>query len=133
GTCECRNFCDDISCSTGEECQLINVECVDKPCPKMPICIPKRESVCPEGSPLKQGDIEVTCGPHNEFEVCPTTHSCQLNPVTHRGVCCTKTRDVCFEGLDKTCVAKGDSEKNSTKWRFNPKVNKCVQVNINSS
>lgn len=90
-TCDCRNFCDDISCSTGEECQLINVECVDKPCPKMPICIPKRESICPEGNPLKQGDIEVGCGPHNEFEVCPTTHTCQLNPVLHRGVCCTKT------------------------------------------
>lgn len=90
-TCECRNFCDEINCASDEECQLISVECVDKPCPKMPICVPRRESVCPEGSPLKQGDLELSCGPHNENEVCPTTHTCQLNPVSHRGVCCTKT------------------------------------------
>ena len=39
--------------------------------------------------------------------------------------------DVCFEGLDKNCLAKGTSDKNVTRWRFNPKVNKCVQVQIN--
>lgn len=90
-TCECRDFCSEIHCAASEECQLINVDCVDAPCPKMPICVPKRESQCPEGSPLKQGDLVVSCGPHNENETCPSSHTCQLNPVTHRGVCCTKT------------------------------------------
>ncbi|XP_055371709.1 uncharacterized protein LOC129605792 [Condylostylus longicornis] len=127
-TCECRNFCDEISCSRDEECQLINVECIDLPCPKMPICVPKRESVCPEGVPLKQGELEVGCGPQNENEACPTTHTCQLNPVTNRGVCCAKTRDVCFESMDQNCVAKINSFHNTTKWRFSPKANKCVPV-----
>uniref|UniRef100_A0A1B0A3R5 Thyroglobulin type-1 domain-containing protein n=1 Tax=Glossina pallidipes TaxID=7398 RepID=A0A1B0A3R5_GLOPL len=129
-TCECRNFCDEINCAASEECQLISVECVDAPCPKMPICVPRRESVCPEGSPLKQSDSEVSCGPHNENETCPTTHTCQLNPVTNRGVCCTKQRDVCFESLNNACLAKETSIYNVTRYRFSPKVNRCVAVMI---
>ncbi|XP_030369392.1 uncharacterized protein LOC115620335 [Scaptodrosophila lebanonensis] len=131
-SCECRNFCDELSCAGDEECQLINVECVDSPCPKMPICVPRRASVCPEGSPLQQGDLDVSCGPHNEHEACPTTHSCQLNPVSNRGVCCTKTRDVCFESMDNVCVANEKSEHNSTRYRFSPKANKCVAVAIDA-
>uniref|UniRef100_W8AHA0 Papilin n=2 Tax=Ceratitis capitata TaxID=7213 RepID=W8AHA0_CERCA len=129
--CECRDFCDEISCSNGEECQLINVECIDEPCPKMPICVPRRVSVCPEGNPLQQGDLEVSCGPHNDNEACPTTHTCQLNPVTHRGVCCSKTRDVCFESMDKACLANLHSQRNVTRYRFSPKSNRCLPVTIN--
>ncbi|XP_017082858.2 uncharacterized protein LOC108115792 [Drosophila eugracilis] len=131
-TCQCRNYCNEVSCSPHEECQLISVECVDSPCPKMPICVPRRASVCPEGNPLQQGDLDMSCGPHNEHEVCPTTHSCQLNPVTNRGVCCSKTRDVCFESMDNTCLAVGKSERNSTRYRFSPKANKCLAVVIDA-
>lgn len=144
-TCECRDFCDEINCAADEECQLISVECVDSPCPKMPICVPRRESVCPEGSPLKQGGVEVSCGPHNENESCPSSHTCQLNPVTNRGVCCTKTSkskrsnslrifnysilgDVCFESIDQSCLARDTSTLNATRYRFNPKANRCVAV-----
>ncbi|XP_037809607.1 uncharacterized protein LOC119602262 isoform X1 [Lucilia sericata] len=129
-TCECRDFCAEINCAATEECQLINIDCVDAPCPKMPICVPKRESLCPEGSPLKQGDLVVSCGPQNENETCPSSHTCQLNPVTHRGVCCTKTRDVCFESMDNSCLAKTVSVANATRYRFNPKANRCVPVVI---
>ncbi|XP_061402743.1 uncharacterized protein LOC133338592 [Musca vetustissima] len=129
-TCECRDFCDEIHCAAGEDCQLISVECVDSHCPKMPICVPRRESTCPEGSPLKQGSVEVSCGPHNENESCPSSHTCQLNPVTNRGVCCTKTRDVCFESMDPTCLAKASTAQNATRYRFNPKANRCVPVTI---
>ena len=90
-TCECRNPCNDISCPNGEECQLIQVECITTPCPKMPICVPYRESVCPEGSPLRLSGKEISCGPQNDADPCPTTHTCQLNPMTQKGVCCGKT------------------------------------------
>uniref|UniRef100_A0A1I8PSF0 Thyroglobulin type-1 domain-containing protein n=1 Tax=Stomoxys calcitrans TaxID=35570 RepID=A0A1I8PSF0_STOCA len=129
-TCECRDFCAEINCAADEDCQLINVECVDKPCPKMPICVPRRESVCPEGVPLKQSSVEVSCGPHSENDSCPSSHTCQLNPVTNRGVCCTKTRDVCFESMDHMCLAKESALQNATRYRFNPKANRCVAVTI---
>lgn len=90
-TCLCRDYCREINCAIGEECQLITVECVDTPCPRMPICVPRRESLCPEGAPLRQDNVEISCGPLNGNESCPSTHSCQLNPVTNRGVCCSKT------------------------------------------
>lgn len=126
-TCECRNLCDEIPCMHNEECQLVNVECISGPCPKMPICVPRRESLCPEGLPLRQDGKDILCGPQNKDESCPTTHSCQLNPMTNRGVCCAKTRDVCFESIDSVCFAK-DSKQNVTKWRFSPKLNKCVPL-----
>ncbi|KAH8360251.1 hypothetical protein KR093_011467 [Drosophila rubida] len=131
-TCECRDYCQEVSCAGDEECQLISVECVDSPCPRMPICVPRRASVCAEGSPLQQGDLDVGCGPHNEHEACPTTHSCQLNPVSNRGVCCSKTRDVCFESLDHACLAGAESAQNLTRYRFSPKANKCVSVQLDA-
>lgn len=131
-TCQCRNFCDEVSCASDEECQLISVECVDSPCPKMPICVPRRASVCAEGNPLQQGDLDVSCGPHNEHEACPTTHTCQLNPVSNRGVCCSKTRDVCFESMDNVCLASSQTAHNHTRFRFSPKANKCVAVSIDA-
>ncbi|XP_055903393.1 uncharacterized protein LOC129939416 isoform X2 [Eupeodes corollae] len=131
--CQCRDLCEEITCSSNEACELINVECVDRPCPKMPICVPLRDSVCPEGSPLKQNNVELSCGPHNENDVCPSTHTCQLNPVSHRGVCCSKTRDVCFESIDSTCKATEKSLSNVTYYRFNPKANKCVPILLDMS
>lgn len=132
-TCECRNLCEEVTCSPNETCELINVECIDSPCPKMPICVPLRDSVCPEGDPLKQNNVELSCGPHNENDVCPTTHTCQLNPVSQRGVCCAKTRDVCFESIDNSCKATEKSASNVTYYRFSPKVNKCVPISVDTN
>ncbi|XP_058812008.1 uncharacterized protein LOC131676744 [Topomyia yanbarensis] len=135
-TCECRNPCSEISCPRGEECQLIQVECISIPCPKMPICVPIRDSVCPEGLPLKSGGREITCGPQVDGDACPSTHICQLNPISKRGSCCAKTRDVCFESIESSCLASemhhsGNNDLESiTKWRFSPRLNKCVPVNL---
>lgn len=92
-TCECRDPCMNIKCPNDEECKLVTVECVNLPCPKMPICYPKRDSVCPEGNPLIINEREISCGPQNDAEICPTTHSCQLDVMTNKGVCCGKTRN----------------------------------------
>lgn len=91
-TCECRDPCKNISCPGGERCELVQIECTDSPCPKMPICVPFRDSICTEGNPLKLNGREISCGPQNDADQCPSTHSCQLNPMTNKGVCCPKTR-----------------------------------------
>lgn len=129
-TCECREPCKEISCPGGEVCELAQVECTDSPCPKLPLCVPIRDSLCTEGVPLKLNGREVSCGPQSEADFCPTTHSCQLNPMTNKGVCCSKTRDVCFESLSDNCVAKKSTgaENNIIKWKFSPKQNKCVSI-----
>lgn len=88
-TCQCQNPCDQISCPTGEVCQLLKVYCIDEPCPKMPICVPQHDSICAEGHPLQKEENVVICGPN--FEQCPSTHSCQLNVTSRQGVCCGKT------------------------------------------
>uniref|UniRef100_A0A182INC5 Thyroglobulin type-1 domain-containing protein n=1 Tax=Anopheles atroparvus TaxID=41427 RepID=A0A182INC5_ANOAO len=136
-TCECRDPCGEISCPRGEECQLIQVECISVPCPKMPICVPIRESVCPEGLPLRSSGREIVCGPQTDADTCPSTHICQLNPITNRGVCCGKTRDVCFESIDQSCLqvtdpaSIGNNELESiVRWRFSPRLNKCVPVTL---
>lgn len=90
-TCECRDPCNDIACPAGEECQLMKVECIDEPCPKMPLCIPQRESICSEGSPFKRNNQDLICGPQNDAELCPSTHTCQLDVSSRKGVCCAKT------------------------------------------
>ena len=56
----------------------------------MPICVPLRDSICTEGLPLKLNGREINCGP--DADGCPTTHSCNLNPISNRGVCCAKSR-----------------------------------------
>uniref|UniRef100_A0A182NCM9 Thyroglobulin type-1 domain-containing protein n=1 Tax=Anopheles dirus TaxID=7168 RepID=A0A182NCM9_9DIPT len=135
-TCECRDPCGEISCPRGEECQLIQVECISVPCPKMPICVPIRESVCPEGLPLRSSGREIVCGPQTDADTCPSTHICQLNPISNRGVCCGKTRDVCFESIDQSCLQMTESGAESneldsiTRWRFSPRLNKCVPVTL---
>lgn len=132
-TCECRDPCSEISCPVGERCDLVQVECIDVPCPKMPICIPIRDNLCPEGSPLKLNGKELGCGPQNEADLCPTTHTCQLNPMSNRGVCCAKTRDVCFESIDAACLTIEENIndiENIVKWRFSPRQNKCVPVTL---
>ncbi|XP_050082531.1 uncharacterized protein LOC126569475 [Anopheles aquasalis] len=136
-TCDCRDPCGEISCPRGEECQLIQVECISVPCPKMPICVPIRESVCPEATPLRSNGREIVCGPQADADSCPSTHICQLHPISNRGVCCGKTRDVCFESIDQSCLAAdtgivagetNELDTSITRWRFSPRLNKCVPV-----
>lgn len=91
-TCRCRNPCDEISCPGGEQCQLMRVECIDEPCPKMPVCVPQRESVCSEGRPFRRNGQDLVCGPQGDADACPSTHTCQLDVESKRGVCCAKTR-----------------------------------------
>lgn len=136
-TCECKDLCKEIGCPVDEQCELVQVECISsnnstQPCPRMPICTPIRDSICTEGLPLKQNGREINCGPEND--ACPTTHSCNLNPITKRGVCCAKSRDVCFESVDSMCTLGEDDEKESVvKYRFNPRVNKCTPVRLSKT
>lgn len=91
-TCQCKEPCNDISCPRGEKCELIKVECTDQQFCSLPICTPIRDSVCMEGLPFKIEGRELMCGPDNDLDSCPSTHTCQIDPVTKRGVCCPKTR-----------------------------------------
>lgn len=90
-TCVCRDPCAEISCPGTEQCQLIRVECTDGPCPMMAVCVPQRESVCTEGLPFKRNGQDLVCGPNGDAELCPSTHTCQLDVSTKKGACCAKT------------------------------------------
>lgn len=133
-TCSCKDLCKEIKCPLDEQCELVQVECINsnnntQPCPRMPICTPIRDSICTEGLPLKQGGREINCGP--DAVECPTTHSCNLNPITKRGVCCAKSRDVCFESIDSSCILnENDVTDSVVKYRFNPRYNKCTPVKL---
>lgn len=94
-TCKCRDPCAEISCPGGEQCLLMKVECIDEPCPRLPVCIPQRDSVCTEGLPFKRNGQDLVCGPQGDAELCPSTHTCQLD-VKSRGVCCAKTSKVLY-------------------------------------
>lgn len=91
GTCDCRDPCMDSPCPAGEICELVKVECIDEPCPKMPVCMPERESICSEGVPLKLNGRDMICGAQSDAEICPSTHTCQLDMNSRKGVCCGKT------------------------------------------
>lgn len=129
-TCQCKEPCKDITCPRGETCELIKVECTDQNLCSLPICVPIRDSVCVEGSPFKLEGREIMCGPENDLDTCPSTHTCQMDPLSKRsGVCCLKTRDACFESLPSSCPTNASIDT-VTKWRFSPKHNKCVPFNF---
>ncbi|CAG9859737.1 unnamed protein product [Phyllotreta striolata] len=126
-TCRCVDPCASVSCrGEGETCRLVQVECLDWPCPAVPMCLPKKENPCQNGGePLKLGSTEelVTCGP--DYENCPSSHKCQLSPVGEYAVCCPKPRDVCFEPVDPGQCSEPYESRNLTRFFFNSKTNKC--------
>uniref|UniRef100_A0A1Y1L736 Thyroglobulin type-1 domain-containing protein n=1 Tax=Photinus pyralis TaxID=7054 RepID=A0A1Y1L736_PHOPY len=123
-TCNCIDPCASITCrEDGESCRLVAIECIDSPCPPIPMCLPKRENPCQSGEPLKIGNEIATCGP--EYETCPSSHKCQLSPLGEYAVCCPKPRDVCFEPVDKGSCTELDDERSLTRFYFNTKSNKC--------
>ncbi|XP_076257897.1 uncharacterized protein LOC143194965 [Rhynchophorus ferrugineus] len=125
-TCQCIDPCTKISCrGEGEMCRLVSVECINWPCPSVPMCLPKKENPCQHGEPLKLGSSDdlFTCGP--ESESCPSSHKCQLSPVGEYAVCCPKPRDVCFEPMDKGKCQDPTQNKNETRFFFNAKNNRC--------
>lgn len=151
-TCECRMPCNDISCPADEECKMMKVQCIDEPC-LLPVCVPSRESVCSEGFPYTLNDRPVSCGPQSDAEICPSTHTCQLDIESRKGVCCSKSSmtaslfqshlcmthtrrfnfflgDVCFESVESNCSAENVTDTYS-RWRFSPKQNKCIPVAVN--
>lgn len=131
-TCTCRDPCLDITCPGAEKCELVHIDCIDLPCPMMPICLPPVTDSCVS---LKQNGIEVSCGPHSDMDSCPSTHACQINPMTHRGVCCAKDRDVCFESLETSCTNKTliATEVVVGRWTFNSRLNKCVPIKVTAA
>lgn len=124
-TCECKDPCEEMSCpGEGESCRLVEVACVDQPCPPVPMCLPRRDNPCVSGHPLLvKGTAEVLqCGPRGS--ACPSSHKCHLSPFAGEfAVCCPKPRDVCFEPKDEgSCSATP-----VPRWFFSPEKNKCEE------
>lgn len=93
--CQCKQSpCEDISCDKGEECRMMQLNCISDPCPPVPLCLPKLENPCPFGEPLRFMDSHerVTCGPGASS--CPSSHKCHLSPFGEYAVCCPKPSEV---------------------------------------
>ncbi|XP_067012696.2 thyroglobulin [Anabrus simplex] len=124
-TCDCRDPCEEISCrGDGEACRLVEVSCVDRPCPPVPMCLPRRDNPCLTGHPLLvKGSSEVLqCGPNRD--TCPSSHRCHLSPLGEYAVCCPKPRAVCFQPIDIGLCQTTPRRR----WYFNPEKDKCEEI-----
>ncbi|PNF36509.1 Amyloid beta A4 protein [Cryptotermes secundus] len=122
-TCKCRDPCAEISCrEDGEKCRLVEVSCINTPCPPVPVCLPQPQNPCQMGQPLLvMGSTEVmVCGPNGS--PCPSSHKCHLSPLEEYAVCCPKPRNVCFEPMEV-----GPCHAETLRWYFNSENNKCQQ------
>ncbi|KAK3918170.1 Equistatin [Frankliniella fusca] len=130
-TCRCRDPCQELQCrGEGEACRMVQVQCADPPCHKVPMCLPRRENPCLTGRPLESTsapDGLFRCGPSGDS--CPASHKCELSPLGEYAVCCPKPRDVCFEPVQVQAQAQtGACEPGAERWYFNPERNACQQV-----
>lgn len=74
--CQCRDPCSNVQCSKGEQCQLVEVSCMDHYCPLVPACLPIKVGQCPYLVPATSTSCDFEC---NSDMACNSTMKCCSN------------------------------------------------------